>query len=242
MKQINTGPEEFPLKNGRPGYQFGTPDLVTITAGGVDAGFRNCLERCVASIRHYGHHPERKYWYNRECGEALHTANVAIENMRPRLEDLYDAAKRSNLLPGQNRSVYVLGYAQIWNANKTTEQCYGSRDVYVPPLENGGPGRKMNALVVRLNEIIKETAEWMGVTYVDIDTPFEGHRICDAESYPNQNVEFLKMFWTYVWHRKKYAPFHPTADGYGIMTRALVSAINANSGGPAIDWNSGGTA
>lgn len=226
IQQINTGPAVFPIKEGRPGYDFGTPDLVTISAGGNNGDVVwHVVDECVKSIRKLSVDSDE---YMRICGEALLQANEALDTLQPQLEDLYGQAKVHNLLPDQKRSVYVLGYAQLWYAKKTRDECYGKDDVYVPPLGPNESGIQMNALIVKMNGVIKAAAEAQQITYVDIDAGFEGHRICDEENYPNEHVEFQKGFWTYVFHKDKYAPFHPTADGYTIMMEALAAAITAN--------------
>ena len=227
IQQINSGTAQDYIKEGRPGYHFGTPDLVTISAGGNN---RNMvwlvIDKCIRVLSTLFAESEE---YKDVCGDAITQANTSLDLLQPELEDLYRQAKEHNLPYGQQRSVYVLGYARLWNSTMTRYDCYGERDVYVPPLGPDGFGTQMNVLVVRMNGIIKAATEAQQVNYVDIDAGFEGHRICDTEGNPNDNVEFQKSFWPYVFHKKKYAPFHPTADGYTIMMEALAAAIMANA-------------
>lgn len=227
IQQIHTGPAQDYMLSGRPGYHFGTPDLVTISAGGNNHDmFSYVIDKCVAALHVL---LVDSQVYHDVCSDAIRHANAALDTLQPDLEDLYSQARDKNLAWEQQRSVYVLSYARLWNSSKTREECYGGRDVYVPTLGPDGFGTQMNDLIVRMNDIIKAAADAQRVHYVDIDAGFEGHRICDSENNPNDNVEFQKSFWPYVFHKKKYAPFHPTADGYTIMMEALAAAIMANA-------------
>ena len=224
-QQIDTGPSVFSIKEDRLGYEFGTPDLVTISAGGNNGEVVWLIvDRCIKPLSRVSVDSEE---YKEMCSKAIKEAHEPLDVLQPQLEALYSQAKVHNILPDQKRSVYVLGYMQLWNSQVTRDECYGKDDIYVPPLGPDSFGSQMNDLLVKLNNIIKAAAEAQEVTYVDIDAGFEGHRICDKEDYPNEHVEIQKSFYAYIFNRDKYAPFHPTADGYTIMMEALAAAITA---------------
>jgi len=182
-----------------PDYAFGSPDIVSITVGGDNnESFTNTISACVVD--------------RRNCNESLALAHATTNTIQPSLEAVYSDAKTRNLTPGQERKVYVLGYARFYNFNGNRADC---GDFPTPSLGPGGVASRINDAVVRMNGVIMRAAKAQGVVYVDIDQGFEGHRICDA---PPKEVEMQDSLADYFrYGREGYSPFHPTEMGYRSM-------------------------
>lgn len=219
--QIDSGSisSSFPQIN----YDFGTPDLVSVTAGGDNNEiFTDTITACVVQLLFK---PPTDPVYLQNCENNLTAAANTISNIQSKLEAVYADAKTRNLLSGQQRSIFVLGYAQFYNLNSTVDACDQVFDFKVPSLGPTGIASQINALVLSMNDMIKKAAASQGVTYVDIDQSFIGHRICDV---PDNNVtsvvEFQKSLKQYFFNMATYAPFHPTTEGYESMMNDFARA------------------
>lgn len=216
-KEINsTEPGIGPIAN----YGFGHPDLVSITAGGNNEHtFSHVIKNCV--------YPSHEALLS--CRKALRKAGKVLDGLQPDLESLYRHASTHNLDPSgfESRDVFVLGYARFYNPLGVDCPLVGSEHFPVPSLGEDGTAAKINALVVRMNDVIRAAAEASGVTYVDIDGAFEGHRICDQ---PVEEGEFQEDLFYYQKGdngKDGYAPFHPTKRGHYEMMLAFERAAYA---------------
>ncbi|MDI1490976.1 MAG: hypothetical protein OHK93_002181 [Ramalina farinacea] len=214
-KEINSTEEGNRLN---PHYEFGHPDLVSITAGGNNGDtFTGVIKGCV--------YPSHELMFS--CKKALKKADKVLDHLQPELETLYRHAKTHNL-PSTGiewRDVFVLGYARFYNIDGGDCPILGSQHFPIPSLGPNGIAAKVNKLVLRMNDVIKAAAEAAGVAYVDIDAAFEGHRICDK---PHEEGEFQDDIF-YFFHggmgKDGYAPFHPTERGHHQMMLAFERAV-----------------
>ena len=208
VAQIESGTGDRPLPT--PSYEFGSPDLVSISAGGNDGHmFSDLIRACVLSLFTY---KSDSYEYYNPCTSEWYQAVVDIYSVGRTVGDIYKQALTANLSDGQTREVYVLGYARFYNINGGREHCPNDDKLPTPPLEIIA-GNYLNDLVDLLNTNIREAAQDVGATFVDINAKFEGHRICDKE----------------CWFQTDYPAgehiFHPTDQGNKAIMEAFWEAI-----------------
>ena len=184
------------------GYDFGSPDLVSIHVGGNTGGmFTNTVEACVLAL---SKHAWDSSDYYKPCEVAWYNDYVAIYGLGQSLPELFEKAMTMNLATNQKREVYVLGYAKFYNTDDGDDHCPDSDELPTPTLD--GIAIEMNGIVESLNAVLRNAAEKAGAIYVDIDAAFEGHRMCDKD----------------CWFQTKWGDgediFHPNWMGYrGIM-------------------------
>lgn len=209
LPQISSGTAIRSLPT--PSYDFGTPDLVSISAGGNDGNmFTDLIRACVLSL--FDYESDSVEYYN-PCSNEWYQAVVDIYGVGRTVGDIYKQALSANLTEGQpNRAVYVLGYARFYNIDDGRDHCPNDDKLPTPDLDDVA-GNFLNDLVDLLNTNLKEAAEDVGATFVDIDGKFEGHRICDKE----------------CWFQTDYPAgehiFHPTDRGNQAIMEALWEAV-----------------
>ena len=220
-------------------YDFGQPDLVTISAGlherddNDDEEFsmlNQLLKQCYRGdiLTQPG------------CRHAMKEAEGTFLNNAERYEKLYESALTYDLAKDQKREVYVLGYP-LWydeKAGKINSLCPEGKDtadvpqVPWPKFDPDGPegdrfhigdtesvAWMMNQLVTYLNTKIRTAVDTVNeknfpghVYFVDVDPFFEGHRVCDTEE-PWFNV------------RTGTDLLLPTREGYQAMANAAIGVI-----------------
>ena len=193
-----------------PSYEFGSPDLVTISAGGNDGHiFSDLIRACVLKLFDY---KADTIEYNNPCNSEWYQAVADTYGVGRTVGDIYKQALTTNLMDGQVREVYVLGYARFYNVDDGRKHCPNDDKLPTPPLADIAGGY-LNDLVNLLNTNIREAAQDVGAIFVDIDKKFEGHRICDKE----------------CWFQTDYPAgehiFHPTDRGNKAIMEALWEAV-----------------
>ena len=216
IDQIDSGASSYSKPS--IGYDFGTPDLVSIIAGGDNSqAFFNVIYYCIGLLTF----PPGK-GSPEQCNNYISAAKTVIQGIYPQLQALYKDAMTRNLLPKQNRKVYVLSYPEFYNTAVDHDQCNATQvaagNFAVPTFGPTGVATQINQLIVAANTVIQKAAASTGVTYIDIDQIFTSHRICDA---PSSGVWFQTKF-TF---QTGYAAFHPTTEGYAAMAAAFAAAI-----------------
>ena len=175
--QIEAGTSNVQLPS--IGYDFGNPDLVSISVGGNTGHmFSNTIEACVLSLLEYSSDSSDYY---KPCEEAWYNDLVTVYGLAQRLPELFEKAVTTNLTLGQKREVYVIGYARFYNTDDGDKNCPDKDVLPTPTLD--GIALEMNGIVEALNAQLRNAAEKVGAVYVDIDAAFEGHRICDKDSW-----------------------------------------------------------
>lgn len=202
----------------RIGYDFGHPDLVSISVGGnTGRMFGTTIEKCVLALFDYA-------WdsadYAHPCEVAWYNDYVTLYGLGDSLPTLFEKARTTNLKLGQEREVYVLGYARFYTTDKGHEHCPKDHVLPTPTLD--GIALEINAIVGTLNGVLRKAAQEAGVMFVDVDEVFEGHRICDR----------------HCWFQTRYEDgediFHPTKDGYQAMMLAFEKAVLGSPVGGAL--------
>ncbi|HET9139024.1 SGNH/GDSL hydrolase family protein [Actinophytocola sp.] len=133
--------------------------LVTVSAGGNDAGFANVITSCA-----------RPWPWT--CWGDINNANAVIRDTLPgRLDGLYRAIRDR----APNATVVVIGYPRIFNG----EECnLGAR---ISP----GEQAELNRTADLLATAIGARAAAAGFAFVDARTPFTRHAVCDDTEWIN---------------------------------------------------------
>jgi lysophospholipase L1-like esterase len=122
-------------------------DLVTISAGGNDAGFAEIAAVCSASPTEV-------------CAQAITRKNAtALPVLDRNLDALYDSIESA----APNATVVVMGYPHLFSPEFGT------------PVIPVASQTVFNAGTDSLNSVIREQADAHGFTFVDLVQKFEGH-------------------------------------------------------------------
>ncbi|GAB3229373.1 SGNH family lipase [Glycomyces halotolerans] len=161
--------------------------LVTVGIGGNDIGWGTAVGACMQ--------PETF-----DCMPVVARSEAAITGELPaRLDEVYtEIAERA-----PSAEVYVLGYPRLFNEEEPCESI-----PYITPAEQA----EMNEAADLLADVIEAKADEHGFTYVDVIDVFEGHAVCDQDSWING-------------HTGTVDSFHPTEKGQGAYLAALAAAV-----------------
>ena len=133
--------------------------LVTVSAGGNDAGFANVITSCA-----------RPWPWT--CWGDINNANAVIRDTLPgRLDGLYRAIRER----APNATVVVVGYPRVFNG----EECnLGARI-------SSGEQAELNRTADLLAGVIAARAAAAGFSFVDPRAGFTGHAVCDDVEWLN---------------------------------------------------------
>ncbi|KAH8645954.1 SGNH hydrolase-type esterase domain-containing protein [Tricladium varicosporioides] len=172
-------------------FTYVQDDLAALWVGGNDIGFFEIMDGCV-------------YQFNLalapSCSKAVQNANDLIKATGPasaqaNIMQVYDEIMSGSNPRSSNFTLYVLGYAQFWNAN--TDFCNDSQMAFwtrwAGPKLTKENRAAMNTVLINLNNMLRNLVAKISanlrpgrrIIYVDIDPLFEGHRFCDHKSEPN---------------------------------------------------------
>ncbi|MFF7753720.1 SGNH/GDSL hydrolase family protein [Streptomyces sp. NPDC007971] len=130
--------------------------LVTLTAGGADAGFSGAMTTCALGGA-------------TRCLSAVSGARTTMDGpLRDNLDRLYSAIR--DKAPAAH--VVVLGYPHLYRLR-------GSCALGLADSERAA----VNGAVDHLNEVIARRAAAHGFTFADVTAAFEGHEICSASPW-----------------------------------------------------------
>lgn len=134
------------------------------------------------------------------------------------LAPIYSAIMEKTGDDGVPPTVIHLGYVQMWARDTPKSSCpkHGT-DVSWATNGIGGYREKINNLIARINAKTKEEADRHGVTFVDVNPFFEGHRLCDG-----QDASWMQHRLTL---RENGVLCHPTWDGHGAYINATLQAL-----------------
>lgn len=148
-------------------YRVWDSDTITIQVGGNEVDFFVLLNECVYQWKPFS-----------TCDAELSRARGLVESMQfiNNFDNLVAATKKY-IKPGAR--LLVLGYARFFNDQ--TDQCnHVSFSTHNPDNYLTREMRVMfNDVVFLLNDVIRGIAEAHEVTYIDMDTIFEGRRFCE---------------------------------------------------------------
>lgn len=134
------------------------PNVITVGVGGNDAGITSRVKACLNIGTCYQSYEDRL--------EIVREIN----NQFPKLVDLYGQLRKESK---SGAKIYVVGYPMVAKVNG---QCAAN------VLLNNDEIVFTNQLIDYLNQVIELAAGKAGVRYVDVETAFDGHRLCETES------------------------------------------------------------
>lgn len=141
--------------SGQLGSLGSATGLVSVSAGGNDAGFSDVMTTCVLGS-------------DSTCLSRIATARSYITSTLPaRLDSLYTAI--STKAPSAH--VVVLGYPRFY---KTGTTCIGLSDT---------KRSAINAAADQLDSLLATRAAAHGFSFGDVRTTFTGHEICSGSSW-----------------------------------------------------------
>ncbi|KAF7562544.1 hypothetical protein G7046_g1583 [Stylonectria norvegica] len=179
------------------------PNVISLSIGGNDAGFAETLMSCV--YRSWGGCScENDYDCSGECEKAMQKLDRTVNDaqLSRNLTKAYDAIFQK----APNTQLFVTNYPRFWNAD--TDQCDKISFTTWCPFKTPVPvikarRRRMNELTYLLNSKIEDAVNNYNIegdgsiTYVDVDTEFEGHRFCEENvkepSYRNSDIWFYPL-------------------------------------------------
>lgn len=183
-------------------------DVVTITIGGNDVGFRDFATACTASLCNF----------DTAAYSTIH--NKIVNDLPADLEDVYEAIDNAT---SSTAEVYVIGYPHIAPSLMPTgmgSACWPLNGQADNPDPTKNDGATVYAVVAELNDTIEDAVQSYGsskFTYVDpngASSPFVGHDWCQQDRY------FHIVTLNQIEHS-----FHPTVDGQEAYASIIKSVM-----------------
>jgi len=191
------------------------PKVITMSIGGNNVGFSSVLVSCLEPGTCYGNYEDRQ--------ELLQE----IDGWFPKLVGTYQQVKNAG---APDARIYIMGYPQL---AKTGGDCGDNVHLDAQEVEFS------NQLISYLDSVIKAAAVKAGVGYVDTQSAFDGHRLCEAPSKYEAAVNGITAGNDRP--SQLHGPigaetYHPTALGYSLLARTILSATdNLTKPMPAAD-------
>lgn len=145
----------------RPQWHFiqkNKPQNVTVSIGGNDIGFGSILTSCIGPGTCYNTEQQKL------------NLGYTIANQFPRLVATYQKIKEH---AQTNANIFVIGYPYLAKSNGNCAQNV---------LLNNSEIQFSNEIIDYLNLVIKRAADKAGVTYINTQNAFYGHRLCETKS------------------------------------------------------------
>jgi lysophospholipase L1-like esterase len=150
--------------------------LVSITIGGNDVGFSSVMETCVLDS-------------TSSCVSAIDQAESEMKSTLPGALDTTFADINAD---APNARVVVLDYPELYDLSQSSG-CIGLSTT---------DRTDLNQAADELDDTIQTAAQTEGDTFADVRSQFDGHQICDSDSWLH-SVNWLDIDESY----------HPTAEG-----------------------------
>lgn len=203
------------------------PKIITLSISGNDIGFGKILASCLM--------PGTCYDTPQERLDLAYTINSKFDQIVETYTKVKDGA-------GTGSKIYVLGYPSLADpeGNCALNVHLNKQEIIFS-----------NQIISHLNSVVKQSAAKAGVSYIDVEGIFKGHRLCETAS-SNVAVHGLtagddKTFSIplklinetvdiYLTGRESY---HPNQLGHRLYTNAILEATNSlELPAPAADINS----
>jgi lysophospholipase L1-like esterase len=150
--------------------------LISITIGGNDVGFSSVMETCVLES-------------TSDCVSAIDQAESEMQTELPgNLGTLFSDISAD----APNATVVVLDYPELYDLSQSSS-CVGLSTT---------DRTDLNQAADELDDTIQTAADNAGDTFADVRGAFDGHQICDSDSWLN-SVDWFNIQQSY----------HPTAQG-----------------------------
>lgn len=190
------------------------PQVITLSVGGNDVGFASILRSCVSLLNLstcYSTYEDRL--------ELVRQVNAQF----PNFVSAYQVLK--NASPPDTR-IYVIGYPQIVKPSGDCDfnvQLNAEEVVFAQQFTD------------YLNSVIQQAAARVGVFYVDTQTAFNGHRLCEAQPGKfavnglTRGTDFPKFLGGFIKGPFGNESYHPTPLGYRLLRDSVKAATNGLS-------------
>ncbi|WP_329521363.1 SGNH/GDSL hydrolase family protein [Spirillospora sp. NBC_01491] len=168
------------IKSGQLGALGGSTTLVSLTAGGNDAGFGTVMQTCVLDSA-------------ASCQSAVANAKGYMDKTLPgRLDSLYTAIRSR----APQARVVVLGYPRLY---KIVSGCVGLSQAKRTAL---------NGAADALDTSVSKAAGRAGFTFSDVRDEFAGHELCSGQGWLNAVTIPIGSSYhpTALGHAKGYLP------------------------------------
>lgn len=203
-------------------------DVVTISVGGIDAGFTALAQACLAQTANgpvWGPNPVQPTFSAPNCKSFLVVNGVdtvsaqIVQNAAGNIEEAYAAVRAA----APNAKVIVVGYPAIFPdaANTPANGCFAPvLNGLDAPFANGFPYTDVDVeylhqVEVTLNQVLAAQAAAAGFTFVDNLTPTLSHSACSEDPYMNRvTIGFS-------------GSLHPNAAGVAFLAGQVSSAVEA---------------
>jgi lysophospholipase L1-like esterase len=173
-------------------------DIVTLTIGGNDLHFADAARACTLSS-------------GLDCSDRLNRLTAEKELIR---EPVANVLTQINA-KAPNATVLLVGYPEIFDT--------GACGLLAIAEENRD---KIRSLQVSMNTLLREVVTASGNaknSFVDPDSLFETHRVCDDDRWINSVTDAIVEF-------DLSGSFHPNADGHVAIAEAVLAAANGGVG------------
>ena len=184
------------------------PKVITLTAGGNDAGFGAKLTLC-ANHESWGSScmwakPEYRSWLKADLKYQYYS-----------LKSLYEDLKKAT---NDQAKIYVLGYPQFINGDPTA-QCKNTFTLDARERE------MITNSVTYYNRVIKQAAKAAGVKYIDVENAFGNHWLCgDRDSHVTAITNIFGAN-----GNERQESFHPNAKGHSDIARKFATELGGVS-------------
>ncbi len=217
-KQLDdTGKTPLIVANFSPGYidqlDFVTtyqPQVITLSVGGNDVGFKGILENCVA------------FWNIGTCYSTYEDRLELVRQINAQFLNLVRAYQTlKNASPPDTR-IYVVGYPQIVKPSGDCDfnvQLNADELVFTQQFTN------------YLDTVLQQAAARAGVYYIDTQSAFNGHRLCEAQpgEFAINGLTSGTDYPQFLGGPLGNESYHPTPLGYRLLRDTISAATNGLS-------------
>ncbi|MDX6431252.1 MAG: hypothetical protein QOE54_3618 [Streptosporangiaceae bacterium] len=194
----------------------GHTSLVTLSVGGIDAGFSHVLAGCVVRLP-----------FSPGCQEQGPAITQRLLALRADLRTVLDRV----LHRAPVARVIVMGYPRLFS--EISGSSLDNLSVTDQQWLNG-QGRQLDELIRQVAADVDRgivAAKGKGsVEFLDVYNAFAGHEVGSGEPYVNGlDVDLLNLV-------AESRSFHPNASGYQHLARLIDAQINAGPGRPILQF------
>jgi lysophospholipase L1-like esterase len=161
--------------------------LVTVSVGGNDIGFKDVVSTC-------------RFSSTSACRSAV---DAAVDTARTTLPAGLTATYSAIRAAAPQARLIVLGYPRLFETG-TSCGLFGIGDAKRVALNNGTDA---------LESVIRARAAAAGATFVSLQEPFTGHRVCSSQPWINGTVPLA------------IDSYHPNAEGYSLAYLPALAAV-----------------
>jgi hypothetical protein len=194
-------------------------NLITMTLGGDDIGFKSIIEYCVAEhASQFGSILYWTGWHSSGAGSCADDSSFALATQATIADEwttLLPAFKTIAAHEGPNTSMLVADYPQIFPPNTDQEKC-----AQLSPYFTVDDQQWFRQLTVDLDLGVKQAANLAGVNFVNVLDEFNGHAICDSAGAWLNSLTNVNG-WDDV-----SGSFHPNASGQAGYAQAFENYIS----------------